>query len=188
LHHRIEQLETLLETEFAEVGNRIENGLSPLEYYDGIEPDAPKFYKMSSSEWEPIGVNSKFKASYSNETLTFEFQSESAVNFTLCPEYKLLYPDATVVIDRNGKVELGVNSFMYYSLFGERAEKELARYTVKALPCNGTHLIVEVSGVQLRPMKMKILAETESWCMGDNKIVTLGKSEVSPEDYGWLFP
>ncbi|MCL2517404.1 MAG: hypothetical protein FWF15_02460 [Oscillospiraceae bacterium] len=188
LHHRIEQLETLLETEFVEVEKRIEDGLSLLEYYDGIESDAGKSYNMSSGEWEPIGNNSKFKAAYSNNKLTFEFFSESIVNFTLCPEYRLLYPDATVVIDRNGKVELGYNSFMYYSLFGERAEKELARYTVIALPCDGTHLIVEVSGVQIRPMKMKILAGSESWCVGDNKIITLGKSDVSPEDYGWLLP
>ncbi|MDO5479370.1 MAG: hypothetical protein Q4G23_09450, partial [Clostridia bacterium] len=47
LYDRAEYLRTLIKTEFAEVSERIEKGLSPLEYYDGVEEGVPR-YKIGS--------------------------------------------------------------------------------------------------------------------------------------------
>lgn len=78
LRDRISQLKELLETEFPEVGERAAKGLSPLEYYDGVEEDPEiKVYRMkkgslSSAKREPIDAESGsfFKMSYDDKTYT----------------------------------------------------------------------------------------------------------------------
>ncbi len=202
LTDRIAQLEELLTTEFVEVEQRIKDGQSPLEYYDGVEDnDKIKRYTMSNSglrtaPWEFIGDknNSKFRIAYDAKHIYLELCSERKVTFGLSPEFKLLWPDATMNISDGGKLKLGGNSFMYNSLFGEREQKEYDKYSHMDV-CNGlgTHVVftfdIEKIGLDVvRPFKLKVIAGGASWCNEDKPVHVLGKSDVSPGEYGWILP
>ncbi len=199
---RVDQLRELLDTEFAEVSERIDNGLIPLEYYAGIE-DAPtvKRYTMSKSglegaEWTDIedGVNSRFRIAYDDENLTFEFMSDKKVTFTIAPEFRLFHPDAIMLIAPNGDLKLGPDSLLYNSLFGESEAREYAKYEKRSvIDHKGSHIVLTLSrkdiGLEtIRPFKFKVRADDVSWCKEEEPTVTLGKLEVSPLEYGWILP
>jgi len=202
LNDRIAQLEELLATEFVEVGQRIKDGLVPLEYYEGIEDnDKIKRYTMSNiglnrAPWEKIGDtnNSKFRIAYDNKHIYLELCSERNVTFTLCPEFKLMWPDCTMNIGADGSLKLGGNSFMYNSLFGERKEREYAKYeNLQTANGLGTHVIIKfdldkIGLDKIRPFKMKFIAGGVSWCKEDKPTYSLGKNDVTPGDYGWILP
>ena len=111
----------------------------------------------------------------------------------LCPEYRLLCPDANVIFTPEGEVQLetfGRN--IYYQLVGQKAEKTLQKYRdITVLPGDGTHLLVKLSlkelGLdRLRPMKLRIVAGGTSWIRDDASAVTLGKGQIKTGEYGWI--
>ncbi len=202
LKDRIEYLEALLETEFAEVGERIKQGLPPLEYYLGIE-DHPtvKSYEMpcgdlENSSWESVGdeKRSRFRMAYDSENIYLELSSDDEVRFIIAPEFKLLHPDAVVYFDRNGQKSLAFDHFFYNSLFGDRAEKEMAKYKTDTFEKEcGTHHRITVSrrdaGLnEMRPFKLKIKVGSVSWCSDPGTRHTLGREHVVPREYGWILP
>jgi len=198
LTDRIRQLETLLRTEFPAVRYRMEAGESPLLYYDGVEdwPELKRYVipegSLNDAPWEaiPDGNNSRFRMAYTDEILSLELQSDAPVSFTLCPEFCLMKPDATVHIAPDGSVKLGSNSLLYYSLFGARAETELAKYrNIETLSPSHHILTLTLSEIGLdrpRPMKLKLAAGGVQWCHAAEGFPTLGKSEILPEEYGWI--
>ena len=200
LTDRITQLEELLATEFPAVRQRIEAGKSPLPYYDGAEdwPELKRYTmpkgNLTDAPWKtiPDGKNSRFRMAYTDETLSIELQSDAPVPFTLCPEYCLMKPDATIHIAPDGTVKLGSLSKLYYSLFGARAEAELAKYRNIQTLSPSHHILTlslgEIGLGKIRPMKMKLAAGGVQWCHAGEGSPTLGKSEVLPEDYGWIIP
>lgn len=202
LTDRIAHLETLLRTEFIEVAQRIENGLSPLEYYDGTEDnDKIKRYTMSNrglqdAPWEMIGdkTNAKFRMAYDDAHLMLELESDEKITFTLCPEFKLMWPDAVMNINADGSLRLDDNAFMYNSLFGEREAVEYAKYANRqVIESCGTHIFltfdIDKIGLDvIRPFKLKISVNDVSWCTEDAPVYTLGKNKLSPGDYGWILP
>lgn len=202
LEDRISQLKGLLEGEFLEVKKRIEEGLAPLAYYEGAEEKVGvKRYVMSKAglndaAWEKIGGenNSAFRIAYDKEHIYLELRSDCKIDFSICPEFKLLWPDAEMIVGADGVLRLGGDAFLYNSLFGEREKKEYAKYEQRRVfEEKGTHVVIvfELSKIgldKIRPFKMKIVAGVESWCEDENPVRTLGKSAVSPEAYGWILP
>ena len=209
LRDRISQLKELLETEFPEVGERAAKGLSPLEYYDGVEEDPEiKVYRMekgslSSAKREPIDAESGsfFKMSYDDKNLYIGLESEKAESFMLCPEYKLMCPDANVIITPEGEARLEpFDRRIYYSLLGEREKLEYAKYAdirkIKPIIGEGTSVVIRLKLADIglaggvRPMKMRILAGGKSWCRDKNhtSVASLGKFEVRTGEYGWIIP
>lgn len=202
LKDRIAYLEELLKTEFEEVAERIEEGKAPLEYYEGIEEhDNIKRYViynkgLNNALWEPIGDgnNSKFRMAYDNEHLYLEMASDGKVTFVLSPEFRLLWPDATMHISHNGSLKLTNDSLIYYSLFGEREKREYKKYeNIKVDAESGTHILLtldkkEIGLERIRPFKLKIMVDEVSWCNAENPIVTLGKGDIIPDRYGWILP
>ncbi len=202
LEDRITQLEELLETEFPEVEQRVKDGKVPLEYYEGIE-DAPdvKRYTMSdvgleNAKWEAIGDtnNSRFRIAYDDKHIYLELCSDGDVCFKLCPEYNLMWPDAYINIEKDGKMWFDIGAFLYNSLFGEREKREYDKYSnFQVVEGGGTHIILTLDtdklGVdKIRPFKMKIKADDVSWCNEENPVHTLGKDEFSPGELGWILP
>lgn len=197
LRHRIEKLQTLLETEFPRVRARIAAGLPPLAYYAG-EEDLPgqKRYTLNN-QWEPIGdpANSRFRAEVRDGALVIELESPEKVTFTLCPEYRLCDPDAVVRITPEGDVTHdGYFGPIYSGLFGPQLEIELGKYRDRVtLPGEGAHHILtlpleKLGLARIRPMKMKICANGHSWCRAEDGLLTLAKPELIPEHYGWWLP
>ena len=202
LRDRIEHLKTLLDTEFDEVVQRIKQGLSPLEYYEGIDndPDIKRYSlkagKIENANWEVIGddANSRFRLSYDSANLYIELSSDDNRTFTLAPEFRLLYPDAVLDIRSNGTVSLRDDAFLYNSLFGDRRSRELAKYeNIRALNGDGTHLLLtlklsDIALDEMRPFKLKIKTGGVSWCQSPAPKYTLGHDDVLPEEYGWIIP
>jgi len=201
LENRINQLTTLLSTEFREVSERIEKNLTPLEYYDGIEDnDSIKKYcidssKLENSSWENINIatGSRFRMSYDENKLYIELFSSIKEQFILSPEFRLLWPNADIVIESNGVSYLTADGIQNFGLFKERGNNELNKYNITSLSDRNTHLIVSIKREDIgldviRPFKMKITAGKTSWCQEENPVYVLGKTKTSPGDFGWILP
>lgn len=210
LTDRANQLDELLETEFSEVEKRIEDGKSPLEFYDGIE-DCPHLKRYSMPEgnienaaWEAFGINGrhKFRMSYDKENLYLELLSETDSEFLVCPEYRLTRADVHMHFLPDGDSYYDIDEYIYYQTFGEKAERLKARYkNVKVFDDAPFHLLytLKMSDFYLdmaRPMRMKFIKDGEYWCREPERELkydtmprdTLGKKYVIPEDYGWVIP
>ncbi len=207
---RVNQLDELIKTEFPEVEQRIAEGKTPLEFYDGIE-DAPdlKRYSMpkgniSSAPWEQIGESGKhkFRMSYNDENLYLELYSQSDSVFLVCPEFNLMHADVPMRCRKDGSLFHNVDEFLYWQMFGEKAEKEKAKYrNVQSFDDAEVHLLYtlnlsEIGINKIRPMRMKFVAGGEFWCKEPERPLLpdtmprahLGKPEIIPEDYGWIIP
>ncbi|MBR6747441.1 MAG: hypothetical protein IKM07_00770 [Clostridia bacterium] len=216
LEERIAHLEMILATEFVEVQERIDKGLAPLAYYLGEEEGIPH-YKMGrdgieNADWELMSDGkTAFRVAYDDEDIAIEFKSERVCGLTLCPEFALMWPDASLVAKPDGSIALLHDHFMYYQLYGERAAKNLGRWTCKVMSDKGTHLLFTVKRADtdwdgVTPMKLKLASEllevsgkaghvyeaTDEpmvlWSVEADPVITLGKSSVSPGQYGWLMP
>ena len=201
LQDRIESLRTLLATEFKEIRERIEQNLAPLEYYEGIENNdelkqyALPFGALEKSPWEEINAasGSKFRMSYDEDKLYIELFSNAKEPFSLSPEFRLLWPNADVIIEPDGVSYLTMDGTRNFGLFGERGEAELNKYQIAVLSDTNTHMVITINradvGLQtMRPFKMKICADKCSWCQEERPIYMLGKSKTSPGDFGWILP
>lgn len=202
LEDRIKYLEDLLLTEFKEVETRIDNGLVPLEYYEGIEdnPDIKRYNmgkgNIDHAQWEVIDAenNTKFRMSYDEDNIYLEMSDKRKEAFILSPEFRLLWPNADIMFLPDGSVSLTYDGKMYFGLFKEKADAELKKYqNIKVIEDEGTHLLVtikrsDVGHEEIRPMKMKLVCNKSFWCKEENPTNTLGKSSVSPGDYGWILP
>ncbi len=201
IQERIEQLKELLDTEFKEVEERIEKGLSPLEYYDGVEESEHiKRYKLSktgleNAEWEVVdeATNSKFRAAYDNEYLELEVcNSKGWVQ--IAPEFKLLWPNMNIEIDSSGKPKFDIHDGKYYfCLFNERQAEYENKFHTTIIPGDGVHAVVKIKlsdfGLnEIRPFKMRFNFAGTLWCKEEDRINTLGKTFVSPGEYGWFLP
>jgi len=216
LEERIAHLEMILATEFVEVQERIDKGLAPLAYYLGEEEGIPH-YKMGrdgieNADWELMSDGkTAFRVAYDDEDIAIEFKSERVCGLTLCPEFALMWPDASLVAKPDGSIALLHDHFMYYQLYGERAAKNLGRWNCKVMSDKGTHLLFTVKRADtdwdgVTPMKLKLASEllevsgkaghvyeaTDEpmvlWSVEADPVITLGKSSVSPGQYGWLMP
>ena len=198
LRHRVEQLKTLLETEFPEVEARVDAGKAPLAYYVGEDIDN-KVYRLTkngieSAAWEPIGDKAAFRAAYDAETLTFEWRLGGAKRLRIDPEFRLLKPDAGIELTDQGEELIDVQTNFHCSVFGELIKKLEARWqnTVTEEE-DGTHISVtlnrgEIGWTENRPFKMRFAADGTPWCVEENPVHHLGKSTMSPGEYGWIIP
>ena len=194
LEDRAEKLEILLQTEFEEVRKRVADGLSPLEYYDGVEPDC-KRYKLGSG-WEDFHTATEQVRLYEDEKdIIIEYRSKREMGIAVSPEFKLFEFDPPVYIHASGKAEIERRVWQFFAMLPEAIKAELEKYTVQTLPSTaeypGTHLQVRLDkkkfGITDKPMKMSIRTLDENyWCNTEDKVVYLGKYDIHPETFVWL--
>ena len=197
LKERIEKLDALLETEFKEVEERINSGKTPLEYYDGVEPDA-KSYKMAKElseapfEFMADGV-SKFRAAYDEEKIYFEFESPKDTEFLVSPEWQLMWPAPPAYLCGNGDVRIN-NHSVNYQIYGDRIKKAVALWHNEKVEGEGTHIKVwlwrkEIGWTKDTPLKLRIeLTDKTLWCTDPNAFYQLAKDDIVNGEYGWLMP
>jgi len=211
LDYRIESLKKLLETEFPEVEERIAKGLAPLAYYEGEEEGIPHCQMsgngIENAEWAKLtDGKAAFRVAYDEKTLTIDLSAPYTCDFLLTPEFKLLWTEVSVNFKPDGSKTHYHSALMYHSLFGERAEKNLARWNVEVLDGEGTNLRItldrkDIAWDGVTPMKLRVAAMPEAgmlvpgqedrgilWNVEENPVVTLGKNEDSPCEFGWLMP
>ncbi len=198
LMHRADMLRKLLETEFPEVEARIKNGQAPLAYYAGEEIDtwgySLIFGDIENARWEKVGENSAFRASYDREDLILEWRASKGVNAVFDPEFEIMKPALPAQINADGEMTFADTTFIYYSLFGERAENHKAVWNIEKLPASEGILMRarlsrrEIGWESDRPFKMRIEIGGELWCSEEEPVRHLGKRNLSPGDFGWLIP
>ena len=199
IRHRMDCLKTMLETEFPEVEGRIAAGKAPLAYYVGeeIDTDAYQMTKgcICESEWKQIGEHSAFRAAYDKENLTIEFRSDNLEGVQLDMEFDLMWPAAPAHLNPDASVTVDSNAHLYYEVFGKNLVEYHKLWQTEALPTEtGTHLRATLNREQAGwtddlPLKMRIRSDAgEMWCVEENPVHTLGKSSVSPGEFGWLIP
>ncbi len=203
LQHRINQLENLLKTEFVEVEERIENGLVPFEYYKGVEDGVPR-YKMGkgsleNADWLKLNdEKSQFKAAYDKENLYFEFKSDIKFGVRFSPEYTLMHVDYSGEVTEDIKFKHAYHNPLYHALCVDDGLEKLEKiWQITPIPSDGMHFTItfkrtDIGWTEDIPFKLRIGHEIKShtsiWAMEPNPVHHLGKSEVSPGQFGWLEP
>ena len=193
LKEKIKKCEYLLKTDFKEVEERIHQGLPPLAYYLGEEEDSRK-YSLKERRYEFLSDGlSFFSILDKGEEIEIELRSEKEVDFYLCAEYELFYPQTPVIIKRSGEVCIHRDGTMLQSVFDERVEIERRKWETKVLleGKEKTRLLVSLkkSEVGFIGYPFKLLIKTmdgASWCTEQNPVYTLGKSKLSPAEFGWI--
>ncbi|MBR3941938.1 MAG: hypothetical protein IKJ55_01155, partial [Clostridia bacterium] len=208
LNDRIERLNTLLATEFCEVEDRIAEGKSPLEYYDGVEdnPYVSRYNlikgEIRQAEWEKFGDGHQFRMSYDEKHLYLELQSKRDALFLICPEFQLTRANTPVRFDKKGIRPTDVTEYMVFQIDGKKKEEEYGVYrNIKLFDEEGTHLLFsldleEIGLNPMRPFKMKIQADKETWCDEPEREKApeimpkgrLGRFDLPTVEYGWIIP
>lgn len=197
LKDRKEKLKKLLATEFVETENRIKGGLYPLEYYLGKEADVAK-YKASITSLDDAercyldDGKTWFKVCVTDKKVDMEFYSDKRIDFFVCNEFRLMFPQPTYIFDRDGKVCLFRDAKTHQSVLDEKTEEWLSFWEVSNLSENGnTHLIVSGDKIRIGFMRLpyKLLVRTDvgaNWCKDKQPVRVLGKCTTSPADFGWI--
>lgn len=195
LENRIRSLERLLQEEFALVESRIENGLAPLAYYEGeedVKSVAAGRNGLESAQWAFLDDNvSKFRIAV-GEFIEIEIKSEREEDFCFDSEYRLMFPEPTMVAKHDGTLSFYIEAGSHQSMLDEKAVSELAKWQVERLSEKGkTHLILKIKKEDTSfvrfPYKFLIRSYGDArWCADENPCYTLGKGILSPRDFGWI--
>lgn len=192
---RISALERLLSEEFPEVEERLKRGLTPLEYYDGIEPGSRAYVlhygSIDEAEWESIAENAAFRAAWDEGHLQLEFRTPPGENVFIDPEFHLMFPSAPAILTPRGETILQTDAYLYYSLFGARIDALKSIWKAEVQPDGCLRVCLDRSAIDWtkdRPFKMRIQIGETSWLNDEAPVRTLGKGRVSPGDYGWFMP
>ena len=193
LKSRVEKLKGLLETEFPKVKERIEKGLIPLPYYGGDEHQSIKagLNGLDSAEWGYLDDDeSKFRIAV-GEYIEIEIKSNKKQNFCIDNEFRLFFPEPTLVIRADGKIVPFIEAG-HQSLLDENREEELLKWKVENLSGeNNLHVIARIKKDESSFIKLpyKFLITTYDgarWCVDNEPCYTLGKCLLSPNDFGWI--
>ena len=194
LRNRVESLQNLLNQEFVEIESRIKKGLVPLTYYEGNgngKSVVAGRNGLDSAEWGFLDDGkSKFRISI-GENLEIEIESDGEKNFCFNNEFRLMFPEPTLVVKHDGTI-LPFIEAGHQSLLDENAKDELSKWSVQNLSCTGnTHLILRIkkeeSGFIRLPYKFLIATyDGAKWCRDKEPCYTLGKCLLSPGDFGWI--
>ncbi|MBQ3864260.1 MAG: hypothetical protein II781_00230 [Clostridia bacterium] len=196
---RIARLKELLASEFPETEERITQGLPPLAYYAGEETDSSVYHLghkgINSAAWEPIGEHAAFRASCDPDTLTIEIRADHAQPIRIGAEFRLLWPAPQVILHPDGQVEVPVEDYLYFGAFGHTLKQLRRFWRVEALPADGGMALrirlsrVKAGWTEDHPLKLYLAtSDGDLWCREEDPVHTLGKSSVSPGEYGWLLP
>ncbi len=203
LQDRIDKLNKLLETEFVEVQDRINKKLPPLEYYIGADGDGLNKYKHADSlekaEWAYLNDNdAKFKLAFEGDEIKLELYNTNGYGFYVASEYELGLPQSAMYFRADGTVGMQTEAITHQTMFGEKLEKEIAKWKVENLSKNDKeiHLIASIkikdSGFFRFPYKFMVktawdrYAYHSTWQTEENPICVLGKKMHSPNEFGWV--
>ena len=189
LSYRIETLETLLETEFKEVEERIDAGKAPLGFYEAEgESCYPLGRDLSAAKTEAVGTSGSFKAAYDAENVYLDIECEADAEVVFCFEGKLLTPACEIII-KDAKPYLDLNTGLYSPLWGERFEKEYSNYKIERTD-KGYRVAASREHIgwteDERPFRLCLKINGDSWIKEENPVYTLGKDLYSAGEFGVL--
>ncbi len=204
---RIEYLKNLLNTEFSDVKARIACGLVPLEYYSGKKDgkifDGACIIKKKNSEKPNVfcldNTESNITLSYDDKNIYVTLDGKSGTEYFLFFEYKLGYPDPSIVI-KDGNMDFTIECRSHQSVFGDKADSMLEKYTLTVAQ-NGerttNHLTVsrDMAGwTENKPFRLRFGVRNPGdvdfvfWQSEDELISHLGKNYSDPRAFKWIIP
>ena len=195
LAHKIALLNDLEKTEVAFVEERVKQGLPPIPYYVGEEPEQ-KHYTVSrtalqNAKWESLTNGDKFRIAVLENEIKIELYAKGQSKFILSNEFELGFPQAQVFIRADGSKYLYFDCKTHQCYFDEKVDEELDKWQVESLStAEETHLIVTLQkakvGFVRLPYKMMVKSDYGDWCIDPTPVRVLGKKLVTPGWFGWL--
>ena len=135
--------------------------------------------------------SSEFRVCVGGNEIKMEFYSDKKVDFMVCNEFHLMFPQPTYIFGQDGKVCLFRDATSHQSVLDEKIEKALSVWKIEKLPSDGTRLIVcgnkkDVGFVRLPYKAMIRTSDGANWCKDPSPVRVLGKCTTSPADFGWI--
>ena len=209
LEARIKKLDALYTEDFEEIRARLLDGRHPLGYYYAEGKKCyPLGYDKDRFLWEELDNDRAFGAYVDGDEIKLPIKCLENDTFSVCFELSLFYPESTVVYsptacpDEHAEVSrvhapglrLGECVLSHQSVWGEGINEELSRYHVES-NFNGevaNHLlsvkIPEGTWNGKCAIRLKITIGNHSWRNDPDPVRTLGKHDLSPDDFGFLLP
>ena len=210
LEARIKKLDELFLKDFDEIRGRLLNGEHPLDYYyaEGMMDAYPLGYSDESFKWEDIDADRAFGAYIDGDQIKLPIKCPEDDSFTVCFEFTLFHPESTVIYspkachDEHAEVSqihspglhLGECVLSHQGLWGDGVKEELSKYHVESCFENGVayHIlsvkIPEGKWNGKSALRLKVVIGTHSWKSDPDPVITLGKHDISPNDFGFLLP
>lgn len=199
--HRIETLKELLATEFAEVEERINNGLAPLEYYLGVEEDCKSSYVITTGDpekaaWEVFDEGkTKFRIADNGKEIILDVRySGIKREILIIPEFRLMHINVPMMVYTDPETSEITASTK------KTVQSHWAEYFDRKTECNVVPLEKEgdfrgfrvtydkkkFSIPENAPFKLRIRVPGCDWESEPTPTITLGKGWISPGSYGWI--
>ena len=209
LEARIRKLEGLYTEDFEEIRARLLDGKRPLGYYYAEGMDA---YPLGSNKdnfvLEEIDTDRAFGAYVDGDEIKMPIRCPENDTFSVCFEFSLFHPESVVTYsptacpDEHADVSrlhapglrLGPCVLSHQSVWGEGIEEELSNYHVESDFNDGVanHLlsvkIPEGKWNGKTAIRLKITIGNHSWKSDPDPVRTLGKYDISPDEFGFLLP
>ena len=206
---RIEKLWTLMEDDFIKIHGRLEAKKHPLGYYYA---EGEEYYPLGTDgerfEWVNIDPDRAFGVYRDGDNMKIRIKCLPRDGFSACFEYALFRPECNIVYSPNvgetihGEVAdvggaglaLGPNVLSHQSMYGAGIREELSNYSVESrfTEYAAEHLftarIPEGKWNGKTAIKLAIRIGRRPWREDPDPVRTLGKSDLSPEDFGFLLP
>lgn len=197
LKYRIEKLRELLNTEFAEIEERIKNQLAPLEFYQGLENGSPisGSYSLSSSEIREFGENKhSFKVDCDSEEITLTIDAKTEEKCVVCYEFEPLIPSPTITLSPDGQIDFVSEVYTHHSMFGDKFDKEREKYTLCTEKTDtGVRYTLKVNRTlagwtEKKPLRLRLSVGDDFVKQSEIKIRFLAKWDEYPDMFIWLLP
>ena len=209
LEARIEGLNKLYTEDFEEIRARLLNGYPPLGYYyaEGME-----YYPLGSDGdnllWVQLDNERAFAAYIDGDEIRLPIKCTEHDTFSVCFEFSLFHPESTVTYspdeceDEHPEISrlhapglhLGPCVLSHQSVWGDEIDAELSKYRVESSFRDGiAHHLLSVkvpkdSWNGKCAIRLRLTIGPRSWKTDPAPVRTLGKHDISPEDFGFLLP
>ncbi|MBO7249836.1 MAG: hypothetical protein J6V42_01010, partial [Clostridia bacterium] len=210
LEWRISKLKALFDTDFKEIRDRLKSGKAPLGYYYA---EGKEYYPLGNDgenfKWQTLDADRGFGAYLDGENVKICVKCKADDTFSACFEFSLFHPESVVRYFPNANsvvhgevtttnepgLHLGANVLSHQSIYGaEGIAEELSNYGVESKFEDGfahhvlTAKIPRDKWNKKTAIKLSIEIAGIAWKVDADPVRTLGKLDVSPDDFGYLFP
>ena len=209
LEARVKKLDKLFSEDFLEIRTRLLDGKHPLGYYyaEGMEA-YPLGHSKESFLLEMVDTDRAFGAYLDGDKIKLPIKCLANDTFSVCFEFSLFHPESTVIYsplpcpDEHADVSrihapglrLGSCVLSHQSVWGDGVEDELSKYHVESSFDDriANHLLtVKIPDGTWNgkcAIRLKITIGEHSWKNDPEPVITLGKHDLSPDDFGFLLP
>ena len=209
LESRARQLEGLFDSDFKEIRARLMNMKKPLGYYYAEGQDA---YPLgdSAEDYERVSIDAEreFGVYIDGDELKIPIRCRESDGFSVCFEFELFHPESSVCYIPKGKkltnaegapieaegLMLGKYVLSHQSVWGDGIAEALYDYSLDSRfdGERAEHILsVKIPKEKWngeRAIKLNLEIGGKRWRNDPEAVATLGKGDLSPENFGFIMP